>query len=279
MSGPRGGRALLRRLPGAVSLHARWTAARVRRRRQRQWEGAHTCVISFPKSGRTWLHVMLARLARGAQVPFVLDIPGVLFTHDDADKPALPLRADFDRYAERRVVLLVRDPRDVLVSYFAHRTRRDRTYEGTLAAFVREPGYGAERIVAFLAAWWRHRAVPRGFLLVRYEDLHAEPRKELERIARFLGLPHGAAELEEAAAFGAFDRMAEMERAGAFADTRLRPGGAGDPESYKVRRGEVGGWIAALAPEDAAWVTAVMARTLPAELGYLPHVPALGWDE
>ena len=261
-------RALVRRLPGAVSLHARWTAARVRRRRQRQWDTAHTCVVSFPKSGRTWLHVMLARLARGARAPFVLDVPGVLFTHDDADKPEQPLRADFDRYATRKVVLLVRDPRDVLVSYFAHRTRRDRTYEGTLAAFVREPGYGAERIVTFLAAWWGHRAVPRAFLLVRYEDLHADPRKELERLARFLGLPHGDAELEEAVAFGAFDRMVERERTGAFADKRLRPGHTADPESYKVRRGEVGGWAAALAPADAAWVNAVIARTLPGELGY-----------
>ena len=268
MSGARAARALVRRLPGAAALHARWTAARVRRRRQRQWERAHTCVVSFPKSGRTWLHVMLARLAHGAHAPFVLDVPGVLFTHDDADKPGLPLRGDFERYAGRKVVLLVRDPRDVLVSYFAHRTRRDRTYDGTLAAFVREPGYGAERIAAFLAAWWQHRTVPRGFLLVRYEDLHADPRKELERLARFVGLPHGDPELEEAAAFGAFDRMVEMERAGALGDKRLRPGDAGDPESYKVRRGEVGGWATALAPVDAAWVSGVMARALPGEFGY-----------
>jgi hypothetical protein len=261
-------RALLRRLPGAVSLHARWTASRVRRRRRLQWERAQTCVVSFPKSGRTWLHVMLARLAHGAQAPFVLDVPGVLFTHDDADKPAQPLRTDFERYAERKVVLLVRDPRDVLVSYFAHRTRRDRTYVGPLSAFVREPGYGAARIADFLAAWWAHRAVPRGFLLVRYEDLHADPRKELERLARFVGLPHGDAELEEAATFAAFDRMVEMERAGVFADRRLRAADARDRESYKVRRGEVGGWVTALTPEDAAWVSAVMARTLPAELGY-----------
>lgn len=268
MSGARIARALLGQVPGAAALHARWSAARVRRRRRLQWERAHTCVVSFPKSGRTWLHVMLARLAHGAQAPFVLDVPGVLFTHDDADKPALPLRTDFDRYAERKVVLLVRDPRDILASYFAHRTRRDRTYAGTLAAFVREPGYGAERIVTFLAAWWRHRTVPRAFLLVRYEDLHADPHKELERLARFLGLAHGDTELEEAVAFAAFDRMVEMERAGAFDDKRLRPAHAGDPESYKVRRGEVGGGAAALGPVDAAWVSAVMARTLPAELGY-----------
>jgi hypothetical protein len=134
VSVPRTARTLVRRLPGVVSLHERWTAARVRHRRQRQWGRAHTCVVSFPKSGRTWLHVMLARLAHGAHAPFVLDVPGVLFTHDDADKPSLPLRTDFGRYADRKVVLLVRDPRDVLVSYFAHRTRRDRTYDGTLSA-------------------------------------------------------------------------------------------------------------------------------------------------
>jgi Sulfotransferase domain len=261
-------RALVKAVPAAASLHARWTAARVRRRRQRQWDRAHTCVVSFPKSGRTWLHVMLARLALGAQVPFALDVPGVLFTHDDADKPALPLRDDFQRYADRKVVLLVRDPRDILVSYFAHRTRRDRTYDGTLSAFVREPGYGAERIMAFLAAWWRHRTVPRDFLLMRYEDLHAEPCKELERLARFLRLPDGQAEIQDAAAFAAFDRMAQMERAGAFSDKRLRAADAADQESYKVRRGEVGGWVTALAPADAAWVSALMARTLPAELGY-----------
>jgi hypothetical protein len=86
-----------------------------------------------------------------------------------------------------------------------------------------------------------------------------------------VGLPHGDTELEEAAAFGAFDRMAERERAGALGDKRLRPGDASDPESYKVRRGQVGGWTAALAPVDARWVDGVMARRLPPELGY--HTP------
>lgn len=118
------------------------------------------------------------------------------------------------------------------------------------------------------ASWSAARTVPHGFLLVRYEDVHADPRKELERLARFVGLPHGDAELEAAAAFATFDRMVAMERAGAFVDKRLRPGDAADRESYKVRRGEAGGWAAALAPVDAAWVSAVMGRSLPAELGY-----------
>jgi hypothetical protein len=258
--------ALVDRIPGLGALKYRVAVWRLQRRRRRRWEGARACVVSFPKSGRTWLNVMLARALGGPG----LEVPGVLFTHDDADKPDRPWAPDPARYAGRKIVFLVRDPRDVLVSYHAHRTRRDRTWQGSLSAFARHPGYGIDRVLAFMNGWWAVRAVVPEFLLVRYEDLHADPRKTLARVLGFLGAPVDARALERAVEEGRFARMQARERAGDFDDRRLAPGDAADPQSFKVREGKVGGWREAFGPEDRAYLAERVRSGLDPALGYAP---------
>ncbi|MEK7269393.1 MAG: sulfotransferase domain-containing protein, partial [Planctomycetota bacterium] len=234
-------RDLVKRIPGIPDVHCRYAAWAVRRRRERRWREAEACVVSFPKSGRTWLNVMLGKVVselRGTE--FTLDIPDVLFTHDNSDKLAQPFAVDARNYARKKVVFLARDPRDILASYYVHRTRRDRLYAGTLSEFIRDPSYGVARVVELMNGWWAQRRIPRAFLLVRYEDLHLDARAQLGRLVEFLEMDVLPRFVEEAVTFASFDRMKEMERSGMFEDPRIRPGDSLDPESYKVRRGEVG---------------------------------------
>src|SRR3954468_24189642 len=78
----------------------------------RRGRAAALTVVSFPNSGRTWLRVMLDQLWIASE-----------FKHNgsghsrrlafDALSPAGP------RFTKRRVILLLRDPRDTVVSgYF-----------------------------------------------------------------------------------------------------------------------------------------------------------------
>jgi hypothetical protein len=88
------------------------------------------------------------------------------------------LSEDKRAYQDKKVVLLARDVRDVLV-----------WFDGTLAEFVRSSVFGARKVATFYEIWSRNRIVPREFLLIRYEQLHAAPEDALTSVLRFIGAP------------------------------------------------------------------------------------------
>ena len=106
-------------------------------------------VVSFPKSGRTWLRVMLDALGIACE-----------YTHDTSSyEDALifeEMRCCEPHYQNRVVIFIHRDPRDTVVSGFFQLTKRlarRRTYVGDLSDFVRDPRHGIEKIVRFNLAW------------------------------------------------------------------------------------------------------------------------------
>lgn len=271
------------------------TTSGLRRRARRRYAflRCDAVLISFPKCGRTWLRLMIGRaLALHFGLPFdrpdpLIDLealtrscPGisrVLVTHDDKPHRLAPedLRRSKSAYRRKKVILLVRDPRDVIVSLYFERTRRDRDYPylGTLEEFVAEPVGGLESLLAFYSIWAAEREVPSTFLLVRYEDLHADPLRELRRVLEVLGVrdvPDGV--VAEAVDGARFERMRAMEEQGEARSGKLRPGRAGDPTSYKTREGKVGGHRLHL-PKEAVLAMDERIRTLPPLYGYGAHEP------
>src|SRR6476646_11228945 len=125
----------LRLVPGS------W-ARRVRRDlRDSSWlRHADAVVISFPKSGRTFVRAMLSRLFQRLfgiderkllEFPMLLaappKVPRLLFTHaGDAMRTADEVGFDPNDYAHCKVVLLARHPADVAVSRYHHLKHRSR---------------------------------------------------------------------------------------------------------------------------------------------------------
>lgn len=233
-------------------------------------------VISYPKSGRTWLRTLMGRaLAKTYEVEMTeydpsllyrthsLPIPLIRFAHDLVAYPAPNGRLIHQRYRHYRrqkVILLVRDPRDVLVSYFFHRTRRLQESH-TLDEFLTHPDWGLRRQIAFLNGWMAHQHVPRAFLLTSYRALHAQTAVELRRIFDFLAVGQVTdAAIETAVAYASFARMKARSQK-ATADI-LRPTHPDDPQSAKVREGKVGGYQKYLTSSQIIWLN----ETIRAEL-------------
>jgi hypothetical protein len=232
-------------------------------------------IVSYPKCGRTWLRLMLGTvLCR----QFGLDEADVFATRSLSASASLrPTRFVHDgaggvagipwdrqervksRFRGRSVVLLVRDPRDVIVSSYFQATRRMAAYRGALGEFVRDDCFGVRSVLAMYAAWEASRDLPQEFLLVRYEELHRDPGAVLRAVLAVMGVsePDDAA-VAAALAHGSFERMRARERAGDLEGRKLRPGDPSDLESYKVRRGVVGGYVDYLDPGDVAWIEARM---------------------
>jgi hypothetical protein len=242
-----------------------------------------TFIVSYPKCGRTWLRVMLGRalqqhfsfprkrIMQATNAAVARDgMPRVLATHDDSPQAKTPdqVLTDKSAYKHHRVVLLVRDPRDVIVSLYFHRAHKLHDYDGTLHEFVRQPIGGIDTIVRFYNTWDAQRSHVRDLLVVRYEDLHTAPEAELRRLLDFLGLPDVTDEVvAEAVRFAGFSRMKKMERAGTLRTRALRANEPGDPESFKVRKGRVGGHREDLDPADIAFLDERLQALSPA-FGY-----------
>jgi hypothetical protein len=242
-------------------------------------------IVSFPKAGRTWLRVMLGKaLSEMYELPedLLLDShlltrrAGVLptrFTHDGSSiverRSFRQLSQSKRRYRNKKVILLVRDVNDILVSCYFQATKRVRKFEGTISDLIRDERYGVRKVLAFYNVWFANRHIPRELLMLRYEDMHSDPHKVLAEVLAFVG----AREVEEqvlrsAVEFSRFSRMKEMEKSSRWARTVMRPRNELDEESFKVRRGVVGGYRDYLSEEDMQYVDEVIE-----EMGW-----ALGFD-
>lgn len=226
-------------------------------------------VVSYPRSGNTWLRFLLANMLgfdAGRTIDFFSVREFVPDVHmrdqrqilDALPSPRLikshsPYNPDYPR-----VVYLVRDGRDVYLSYYDYLTGQGQ-FQGSLVEFLRTEDlpYGL---------WHRHvegwldpkRGVD--LLLVRYEDLLQSTYQELERIALFIGLDTDSARLDHAIERSSLPRMRQLEK------TKGRP--YGDPEFRFVRHGASRKWVDVFSVADKQIIKS-RANAVLAHLGYI----------
>jgi len=260
-----------------------------------QLRRADAVIVSYAKSGRTWLRVMISRLysqvydlpedtLMGFDNFHFMDrrIPRLFFTHDVYPRFFTGNFEDKRDYEGKRVLMLVRDPRDVAVSQFFHWRHRTKDWkkdlndypphdaEISLQEFVRQERGGLPRIIAFLNLWAKESERLRAFSLIRYEDMRAEPVAELQRVAEFLGIPADDAQIRDAVAYASYENMKRKEAAQSYqmSGGRLAPGDKDNPDSYKVRRGKVGGYRDYFDNDQIAEIDAVVTDGLDPVFGY-----------
>jgi hypothetical protein len=110
--------------------------------------------------------------------------------------------------------------------------------------FVMKREAGLRRIIDFFNGWAREISRIRNIMVVRYEDMRADPEKVLKEVVNFLGTPGSEAQVKEAVAFAAYENMKKLEESKMFSSSgrRLVPGDEKNPDSFKVRRAKVGGY-------------------------------------
>src|SRR5581483_4358093 len=204
--------------------------------------------VSFPKSGRTWLRVMLDELAVNLRYVHAGGAHQNALPVDRLPQPGMFL-------GKLKTVFLHRDPRDVVVSGYFQATKRIGVYNGTISDFLRDPAHGLLKVVVYNRSWLRAAENRDDICVVTYEGMHADVGAELRRILHFFGQPADPEKLKNAIEAGRFETMKEAEARGQYEQygKRLRPGQVDDPESFKVRRGKVGGYVDYFSAEDIAF--------------------------
>lgn len=243
-------------------------------------------LVSFPRAGRTWLRVMLAhaferlfavKSARPLDVDAVARseprIPRVIVTsgHGDPRRMTVPevhRGSKLDWAHKHTVILLVRDPRDILVSLYFDRAARSRhfrdalPYKGTIADLLREPRGGLKSIVAYYNAWAEHTRTrnPDGpsVTLVKYEHLHEDPHLEFGRLLSFLQLSADPAFVDDMVRHASFDHVRRMEASGRLG---YKPPAdlISDERALVLRRGLAGGYRDFFNAQDHNFAAAALA--------------------
>jgi hypothetical protein len=248
-----------------------WYRYNHRRNRRRRDANTDVFIVSFPKAGRTWLRVMVGKalcdhfgLPEDGMLQLKLQtelagLPLTDLTHDYSD-PAYGAR--FDRqpsskqeYRGKKVIFLIRDVKDLVVSNYFQVTKRDEHYDGDIHDFVRDDRYGARKIIAYYNIWHRNRDVPEQFLLISYEQMHRDPAAVVTTVLELMGVRDIDPKLvADAVEFSRFEKMRKLEASGAFRGAEMKPADQRDPESFKTRKGKVGGYREYLNDEDVRFI-------------------------
>lgn len=179
-------------------------------------------------------------------------------------------RPVFDASHTRAAIYLLRDPRDVAISWARFSGRpidwAIRFMASPRAILAPERWRVTAHIEQFLGSWSAHVTSwiddsALDPLVLRYEDMHADLAGTMARIAAHLGWPASDVAIAGAVAATQFDRLAEQERRHGFAEVP-------DSASRFFVSGRAGGWRDVLSAEQATTIErdhgAVMRR-----FGYL----------
>jgi len=209
-------------------------------------------LVSFPKSGNTWTRFLIANLVHPEEKVGFENI------HRLVPDPFATAKKDFDQMSRPRVIkshecfepryphvmYIVRDPRDVVISQYHYHRKCNKIEDGyPMEKFVSRfvtgdtcpHGSWGENVGTWLTARHNH---PR-FLLLKYEDMVADARREMTRVNGFLGLNADANRVAEAVERSSAERMRKLEKeqadqCGLTAETRK--------DLSFVRAAKSGGW-------------------------------------
>jgi hypothetical protein len=270
----------------------RWLRGKEEYRKLKLADGV---IVSFGKSGRTWLRVMLSRFYQvkygiGERHLIGFDnlhkknraIPRLFFTHDNYLKDYTGNRDSKADFYDKKVVLLVRNPLDVAVSQFFQWKYRMRPGKKALNQypehgsdieiydFLMDPDAGLTKIIDYLNLWASEAGKIKDLLIVRYEDMRSNTGEVLERIVTFLGTPGDQDQIQEAVRFASVENMRNMETKRTFwlSGSRMVAKDKSNPNSYKVRKAKVGGYRDYFDDQQIQTLNQLVADRLDSIFGY-----------
>lgn len=199
-------------------------------------------IVSYPKSGNTWFQNISAAIMYGLNLEYVPDtliqelVPDVHYKkyYKRFRTPMFFKSHHLPKPEYKRVIYLLRDGRDVMVSYF-HFLSALRDREIDFMKLVQGEGLFPCKWHEHVEAWLSNPYNAQ-MIVIKYEDLKTNPFSELQRFCAFVGIEREASFLESVIIQSSFGKARQRELAYGW-DNPEWP-----EDKYFVRRGQVGSY-------------------------------------
>src|SRR5260370_4812513 len=234
-------------------------------------------ILSYPKSGHTWTRFLIDNLvypktpADFSNINRLTPDPEALSKRELARMPRPRIIKSHQYFDPRykRVIYVVRDPRDVALSQFHFHRKRG----------LMEDGYQTEKFVARFVAgetspygWWGENVASwlatrenrQGFLVLRYEDMLEDGASEVKKVASFLEISPDAERIANAVRRSSAEERRKLEKSQAHLWSSTKSTRQDVPF---VRSAQAGGWRTGL-PEGAVAQMETAWGNLMTHLGY-----------
>lgn len=209
-------------------------------------------IVSYPKSGSTWLRFICAHLIKNKFQSNDIEID---FQSLNRIIPAISYDAinkanvDFDSLPSPRilrshslftnrfpkVVYLLRDGRDVMVSYYYH-FKKLHDYKGTLCEFIKEDKIRQVEWSEHVNAWLYNNKVTNMYI-IKYEDMIDNTFREIKKLTEFIKINVTTNQIQKAIENSDFKKMRKIENQKGLGYIKNI-----NPNIHLVRKGGYGNW-------------------------------------
>lgn len=218
-------------------------------------------VLSFPKSGRTWLRYFLALyISKVYKTDIDTELKGkskspiISFSHNYFDTFQDDIKNNIyitekKILDKKKLIFLVRHPLDTQVSFYYHKKERQGMWKSDINYFFISNIYGIEKQSEFVLKLLELYRQHHDSLLLRYENIHKNRQKEFNRLVKFIFGNVNKNALKWAIENSTFNKMQQIEMKLAKKNKyKYRLGVEGeqkwnkDKNSLKVRKGKIGSY-------------------------------------
>lgn len=225
-------------------------------------------LVSYPKSGNTWVRFLIANLLKKndelidfqSVIKFVPEIGTHMDVLANLDRPRIIKSHELYNDEYPNVIYIVRDPRDVYVSYY-HYLKKKLPVGMTFTEFLRKDDLYPSRWHEHVSSWIDKP----NLLLVKYEDLLLDTYGELSKILSFIHRDDfDEKQIKKAIAASNFEQMKKIE------SEKGRPFKTKEEAmraTQFVRKGIIGDWINYFNKDDLKLVERE-AKNVITRLGY-----------
>lgn len=242
-------------------------------------------IVSYPKSGRTWLQKMIIEaicLERGikekindiTELSEMADLPLILSTHAGSsweehiqDENTVSVD-DWSKYSHAKVVFLYRDPRDILVSQYHHIVNRTGYMTFHKDYVIDNKNVGLLKIINFMNKWLKNSdAHSDKIMSLSYETMRQDTETDLARLFEFWDIPVSPENIKQAIENCTLDKMRQKEKENADSPWMVTKKGAGS-NAFHSRKGMIGEYLEFFSEDQVDQINDKINGKLDARFGY-----------